>query len=128
MEYLKTDKDGRFKVKFGNEELLIKSTPEFEAICMMASAGYKPGALEQLLRVASLYNYYDATNNDIKAGEILINNRPQDVESMQDIAKGLLELEDYKKHYLKTYKMHDKLRVRKGKEKFKTMIDNAGLY
>lgn len=125
METLQTNKNGQFTVKFGNDELVIKATSEFRTTCAMATAGYRPGALKELLRVASLYNYYDAIGNDTKAGAILVNNRADHVESMEQIANGLLKLEDYKKHYNKVRKQHDKIRVQRGKEKFANMLSNA---
>jgi len=127
MDSLEVNNKGQFEVKFGNDLIKVKASKEFENLCFMTSFGYKVGAVKELIRIASLYNYYDAMGNDVKAGNILTTNRADHVEDMLKIAKGLMELDDFKTAYNKVRKQYEQVRIERGKQNLLNMLDNRGI-
>ena len=123
MDNLEVNNKGQFEVKFGNDLIKVKANNKFKELCTFCSSGYKAGAVKELIRIASLYKYYNAIGNDVKAGNILTTNRADHVEDMLKIAKGLMELDDFKTAYNKVRKQHEQVRIERGKQNLLNMLD-----
>lgn len=113
-------------VPFGNENIEIKPSKEFKEILdnILWENGHDE-YIPQLLKIASKYNYFDATANDVKAGAILVNHAgTEHHDRILLVSKELMKCPEYKKVYDKVRKEYDKVRVERGKQAFATMLDN----
>lgn len=115
--------DKEFTLKWNGQTIELQATEKLLDVITNLTVKYNIWIACKMLQVASNYNYYDATANDIGAGRILVNN----CEMSDDIvmlSKELLKLKEYKKLYKQVKQEHDMVRVKRGQEKFLTMLQN----